>query len=93
MSPFPDSWNQEPDQVVGPDDRLARWARYTLLGNKDLMRRQLVVSIAASFGLFGLGIFLIVSGRPGGVFCAIFGGCGIILLPPMALLLRRRGKL
>jgi hypothetical protein len=57
------------------------------------MKRQLVASIVAAFGLLGLGIFLIVSGRPGGILCIILGGCGMILLPPMALLLRRQGKL
>lgn len=92
MSPFRDDWNKELDEL-DPDSPLARWARYTPLGNKDIMRRQFVVSVAASFLLLGLGIFLIASGRHGGILITILALGGIVLLPSLALVLRRQGKL
>lgn len=92
MNLFRDDGDKELD-ALGPDNPLARWARYAPWGNKAIMRLRLVVGLAASFLSLGLGIFLIASGRHGGLLTTILGVGGIVLLPSLALLLRRQGKL
>lgn len=83
MSQGPGNW----DEHLDPNAGWAPWA------NKQSMRRLTGVGVAASFLLLALGIFLIASGRHGGIFATILAGSAILFWLAAIPWAIRHGKL